>query len=54
MITEINGQELTEEQSIALDEILKEDILERYHNEEYWDQNIIDNFIQNEDDEEEN
>ena len=27
-----------------LREILREDILERYDNEEYWDKDIIENF----------
>lgn len=25
-------------------ELLKDDILERYNNEEYWDKDIIDNY----------
>ena len=30
-----------------LDEELREDIIDRYHNREYWDPSIIDEFFQN-------
>ncbi len=38
------GFEMTEKEEIELDERLKEDILQRYNNNEYWDQKIIEAF----------
>jgi len=36
---------MTEEQKLELEEKLADDILERYNNEEYWEKNIIEQFV---------
>jgi len=38
------GFEMTEMEKFDLDGLLKEDILQRYNNNEYWDQKIIEVF----------
>ncbi len=39
------GQIMTHNQKLELENILREDILDRYCNEEYYSQKLIDNFI---------
>ena len=38
------GFEMTEKQRFELDDLLREDILDRYNNSEYWDPDIIETF----------
>lgn len=37
-------KKLTKKQETELDELLKEDILQRYDHSEYWDEEIIEEF----------
>lgn len=38
------GFKMSEKQMFELDDLLKEDILVRYNNNEYWDSDIIETF----------
>ena len=45
-ILKIAIEELNQEQRTELKKILTEDILNRYDNEQYWDPQIVENFLQ--------
>ena len=42
---EFYGYKMTEGQEEELSELLKQDILDRYNNSEYWNDDIIENYV---------
>ncbi len=42
------GYSMTRRQMLELDATLRQDIIDRYDNVEYWSQDLIDEFVQNE------
>ena len=42
------GYEMTKNQIKKLKLYLKEDIIERYNHPEYWDQDLVDEFVRQE------